>query len=80
MSVTEFAEICYAAGDCRGTLTTCERTNSEFKLQHAMSISSFFSSLVTGTLHADAPEEPKASEPEPQEEEVTEEVAGEAEE
>ena len=80
MSVTEFAEICYAAGDCRGTLTTCERTNSEFKLQHAMSISSFFSSLVTGTLHADAPEEPKASEPEPQEEEVAEEVAGEAEE
>lgn len=37
-----------------------------------MSISSFFSSLVTGTLHADAPEESKVSEAEPQ-------VAGEAE-
>lgn len=73
--MTEFAEICYAAGDCRDTLTTCDRTNSEFKLQHAMSISSLFSSLVAGTLHADAPEESKVSEPEPQEEEV----AGEAE-
>jgi hypothetical protein len=40
-----------------------------------MSISSFFSSLVAGTLHADAPEESKVSEAEPQEEEV----AGEAE-
>jgi hypothetical protein len=40
-----------------------------------MSISSFFSSLVGGTLHADAPEESKVSEAEPQEEEV----AGEAE-
>ena len=40
-----------------------------------MSISSFFSSLVAGTLHADAPAESKVSEPEPQEEEV----AGEAE-
>ncbi|KAN0113562.1 hypothetical protein V8E52_007626 [Russula decolorans] len=39
-----------------------------------MSISSFFSSLVAGTLHADAPEESKVSEAEPQEE-----VAGEAE-
>lgn len=36
-----------------------------------MSISSFFSSLVAGTLHADAPEESKLSEAEPQEEEVT---------
>lgn len=65
----------YATGNCRGWVTTCERTNSEFKLQHAMSISSFFSSLVAGTLHADAPEESKVSEPEPQ----GEEVAGEAE-
>jgi len=40
-----------------------------------MSISSFFSSLVAGTLHADAPEESKVSEAEPQEEQV----AGEAE-
>jgi hypothetical protein len=40
-----------------------------------MSISSFFSSLVAGTLHADASEESKVSEAEPQEEEV----AGEAE-
>jgi hypothetical protein len=39
-----------------------------------MSISSFFSSLVAGTLHADAPEESKVSEVESQEE-----VAGEAE-
>ena len=39
-----------------------------------MSISSFFSSLVSGTLHADAPEESEVSEAEPQEE-----VAGEAE-
>jgi hypothetical protein len=39
-----------------------------------MSISSFFSSLVAGTLHADAPEESKVSEAEPQEE-----VAGEVE-
>lgn len=37
--------------------------------------SSFFSSLVAGTLHADAPEESKPSEAEPQEQEV----AGEAE-
>jgi ubiquinol-cytochrome c reductase subunit 6 len=37
-------------------------------------ISSFFSSLV-GTLHADAPEEAKVPDPEPQEE-----VAGQAEE
>lgn len=35
-----------------------------------MSISSFFSSLVAGTLHADAPEESKVSVAEPQEEEV----------
>ena len=34
-----------------------------------MSISSFLSSLVTGTLHADAPEESKISEAVPQEEE-----------
>ncbi|SRR5258707_3943478 len=40
-----------------------------------MNISSFISSLVVGTLHADAPEESKVSEAEPQEEEV----AGEAE-
>jgi hypothetical protein len=40
-----------------------------------MSISSFFSSLVAGTLHADAPEESNVSEAEPQQEEI----AGEAE-
>ena len=39
-----------------------------------MSFSSFFSSLVAGTLHADAPEESQVSEAEPQEE-----VAGESE-
>lgn len=38
-----------------------------------MSFSSLFSSLV-GTLHADAPEEAKAPEPEPQEEVVPEEA------
>ena len=42
-----------------------------------MSISSFFSSLVAGTLHADAEEESKVSDEEPQEQGV--EVAGEAE-
>jgi hypothetical protein len=41
-----------------------------------MSISTFFSSLVGGTLHADAQEVSKLSEAEPQEEE---EIAGEAE-
>jgi hypothetical protein len=65
----------HAAGDCRHSGSTCERPNPEFKLQHAMSISSFFSSLVAGTLHADAPEESKVSVAEPQEDEV----AGEAE-
>ena len=46
-----------------------------------MSISSFLSSLVAGTLHADAPEEPKISEVAPQEEEVASEaVAAEEEE
>jgi hypothetical protein len=67
------------AGDCRGRGTTCEgpKCNPELLLNTrpvTMSISSFFSSLVAGTLHADAPEESKVSEAEPQEE-----VAGEAE-
>lgn len=39
-----------------------------------MNISSFFSSLVAGTLHADSPEESKVSEAVPQEEEVASET------
>jgi hypothetical protein len=39
-----------------------------------MSFSSFFSSLVAGTLHADAPEESKVSVAEPQEEDVASEA------
>lgn len=56
-----------------GRETTWEGLNSELRLNTrpvTMSISSFFSSLVAGTLHADAPEESKVSEAEPQEEEV----------
>jgi len=46
-----------------------------------MNISSFFTSLVAGPLHADAPEESKVSEAEPQEEVAAEaEVAQEEEE
>lgn len=43
-----------------------------------MSISSFFSSLVAGTLHADAEEVSKVSEVEPQQEEVAGEAEAEA--
>jgi len=47
----------------------CGQYSSSTALHNTMSISSFFSSLV-GPLHADAPEEAKISEAQPQEEVV----------